>query len=545
MIEFTQYNSVTHPKILAVGDYNNLLGHGLVKTSSWIIRKNGSYYEAIHGETGKISYGGSGNAGTVSGASADAVINAALAQGGKVVLMDAHYDLNAEITSGATYPTCLEGESKYGTVLHQNSTTANIIHARGKAEISNMYLLGSGWANSNKAVYIDGDEANACGNSNFADIEIYDCATGVHLEDNSWNNHFSRVYISKVKTGFRAARNTLAAISWNGENFVTDDCWISYSGLDRFDYGYQIDKANAVFICLGQIMNANYDGIWIKDFGAGLTVISNTQSDMNGRFGLRVENSSANGWIETVESFFKSYTTNAQVGGYTGCAVYLKNVQKSAIIGGQCETLLSDAETTDHHVIHIEDCDTIRVIGPRLYGTGNAGYGHALNIVDTTDSYFGGFHAQNVDQAVVESGSSDRNRIAPFGASGLNAAVNSVTLAGSDSHALYNDHLMSQRYSVKGEFAVGTNLFVKGTDLKIGASDKRALVDETAATTLHLGYDTDWTHILTHASVLFKVMGGAFQPEGGYKAADGTVGVTETMPSGSPIFKNGIYVGHT
>ena len=33
---------------------------------------------------------------------------------------------------------------------------------------------------------------------------------------------------------------------------------------------------------------------------------------------------------------------------------------------------------------------------------------------------------------------------------------------------------------------------------------------------------------------------------GGYKSSDGTAGVSETLPSGKqPIFKNGLYVGHT
>jgi len=46
--------SVTHPKIRWDSDYNNILDHGLEKGYSYIIRKNGSTYEAINGSTGKI-----------------------------------------------------------------------------------------------------------------------------------------------------------------------------------------------------------------------------------------------------------------------------------------------------------------------------------------------------------------------------------------------------------------------------------------------------------------------------------------------------------
>jgi hypothetical protein len=88
MSEFTQYNSVTHPKILCLGDWNNLLGHGLVKPYSYIIRKNGSYYEAINGSTGIISYGGSANVGGATGTLASSVlqasINAMYASGGTI-----------------------------------------------------------------------------------------------------------------------------------------------------------------------------------------------------------------------------------------------------------------------------------------------------------------------------------------------------------------------------------------------------------------------------------------------------------------------------
>jgi hypothetical protein len=66
--------SVTHPKIRWDSDYNNILDHALEKGVSYIIRKNGSTYEAINGSTGKISYGGADDAGSVDGSNIHDVI---------------------------------------------------------------------------------------------------------------------------------------------------------------------------------------------------------------------------------------------------------------------------------------------------------------------------------------------------------------------------------------------------------------------------------------------------------------------------------------
>jgi len=76
MSEFQKWTS-QHRTIRASQDWNALLDHGLEKPASYIIRKNGSYYEAINGSTGKIDYGGANNAGGVSGTDAAAVIHQA------------------------------------------------------------------------------------------------------------------------------------------------------------------------------------------------------------------------------------------------------------------------------------------------------------------------------------------------------------------------------------------------------------------------------------------------------------------------------------
>jgi hypothetical protein len=129
MSEFTQYNSVTHPKILALGDWNSLLGHGLAKSCSYIIRKNGSYYEALNGDTGKIDYGGSANAGLVSGSDCSAVIQAVIneiyATGGLIEFGIGTFTCNTQLSiPDGTYSLKFKGAigwtasaTPYGTIL--------------------------------------------------------------------------------------------------------------------------------------------------------------------------------------------------------------------------------------------------------------------------------------------------------------------------------------------------------------------------------------------------------------------------------------------
>jgi len=94
MSEFQRWSS-QHRTIRASRDWNALLDHGLEKTASYIIRKNGSYVEAINGSTGKIDYGGANNAGGVSGSDAAAVIQATVdalsLDGGKISFKNGIY----------------------------------------------------------------------------------------------------------------------------------------------------------------------------------------------------------------------------------------------------------------------------------------------------------------------------------------------------------------------------------------------------------------------------------------------------------------------
>jgi len=92
MADFQQWDMTTHPIIRLEDDWNNLLAHGLEKPTTFIVRKNGSYYEAINGATGVISYGGADNAGATDGTNEDdvqqAAIDATTTDGGVVYIKD-------------------------------------------------------------------------------------------------------------------------------------------------------------------------------------------------------------------------------------------------------------------------------------------------------------------------------------------------------------------------------------------------------------------------------------------------------------------------
>jgi hypothetical protein len=107
--EFSSYP--TADKVVkADADWNALLDHALEKPASYIIRKNGTYYEAINGSTGKVSYGGSGNAGGATGTDAKSVVQAASSAGGKLFFKgQTTYTFSDSVTLGTT-PVVCEGE---------------------------------------------------------------------------------------------------------------------------------------------------------------------------------------------------------------------------------------------------------------------------------------------------------------------------------------------------------------------------------------------------------------------------------------------------
>lgn len=96
---YTTRDETGSPPKLYKTEVDNIIGHAFEKTASYIVRVNGSYYEAINGSTGKLDYGGSGDAGGVDGTDEGAVIQASITALTKGII----YVKNIAMPAGITH----------------------------------------------------------------------------------------------------------------------------------------------------------------------------------------------------------------------------------------------------------------------------------------------------------------------------------------------------------------------------------------------------------------------------------------------------------
>lgn len=128
-----------HAHELRGGGGGGGIGYGssaLEKTASYIVRVNGSNYEAINGSTGKISY---------SGIDASAVINAAitaLSSGGKIFIKAGTYNITAPIIPSSNL--LLVGEG-YATILSQTADINEVILIQTvyRCQVANLRINGN------------------------------------------------------------------------------------------------------------------------------------------------------------------------------------------------------------------------------------------------------------------------------------------------------------------------------------------------------------------------------------------------------------------
>ena len=157
MVEPIPFDATTNP-VITTAQYNKLLAQ-LETTASYIVRKNGAYYEALKGGTStnalNVIYGGSGNLGATDGTDAAAVIQACLDDDPKIFLKDATYPIeNALIPPSDTVMT---GES-WDTILKLPdgqtvaAATGNVIYNSG--DVSNITI---------ENLQIDGNKDNNAG----------------------------------------------------------------------------------------------------------------------------------------------------------------------------------------------------------------------------------------------------------------------------------------------------------------------------------------------------------------------------------------------
>jgi parallel beta-helix repeat protein len=144
--DFQAWDATSHAIVRLEDDWNNLLVHGLMKSPAFIVRKTGSYYEAINGVTGVVSYGGANDAGGTTGTVAHSVITAAItgAAGGHVHIKGSDYTLTGDIVVGQS-GTVVTGDG-VDTKLTQSIADMNVFSITTKTDVTlaDMYLYGTG-----------------------------------------------------------------------------------------------------------------------------------------------------------------------------------------------------------------------------------------------------------------------------------------------------------------------------------------------------------------------------------------------------------------
>jgi len=215
---FTAWSATTHPIVKLEDDWNNLLAHGLWKGAGYNIRLNGSYTEALNMQTGKLTYGGSGNIGGIDGADSAAVINAALAalasSGGTVYLGRQSFTISQKIVM----PNSLDvGQDFVVSLIGQNA----ILH--GAATLAtNMLELDADAASVNYSFFVEG-------------IHFYPAACNVTLY-NIYVKDALNTHIKDCVIGWNGLKIEDAGIVW------LDDLYC----VDSYNEGILIDNTSYV-----------------------------------------------------------------------------------------------------------------------------------------------------------------------------------------------------------------------------------------------------------------------------------------------------------
>jgi len=201
----------TIPPQLTRDQWNALLDHALEKPASYIIRKNGSYYEAINGTTGKIDYSGTDAASVIQSA-----INA-LTRAGMIYLKSGVYIITQPITLKCN--TLLVGE----VGIDRDTSTCLKVDASFPA---NNYVLKI-ISDCNRA-FTGGIENIFLYNPNYATTMAY----GVLLDASTANTILNNYHIRNLRTNYIDKAIHLKGYVWNCvvENIILADIASAYVG---------------------------------------------------------------------------------------------------------------------------------------------------------------------------------------------------------------------------------------------------------------------------------------------------------------------------
>lgn len=294
MTEFAAFNATSHATVLLEADYNNILDHAFEKTAAYIIRKNGSYYEAIKGGTstsaGTIAYGGSGNAGATSGTDCEAVIEAAItaADGGHIHIAGADYSIADEVDVGKAN-TWITGDGLDTKITQATADKHGFkITTKGSVRISNLYLYGTG-ADTGCGIYT----TTTC--TDLA-VDRVRCENwgyhGIYVDNSNYIKVLYCLLVSNIRNGLNLDTVDYSLIKGCKINTNTrHGIWMDDSSYNIVSNNFIVgnDSANA----------ATYDGVNINHSGGTSDynqIVNNTISD-NDNYEINISTASCTGTI--------------------------------------------------------------------------------------------------------------------------------------------------------------------------------------------------------------------------------------------------------
>jgi parallel beta-helix repeat protein len=301
MTDFQAWNMTTHPIVRLENDYNNLLAHGLVKPYTYLVRVNGSYYEALLGAgttAGTVAYGGVDNAGATDGTDACAVIQAALTNvSGTAVEQVAVYgsytidtslvvgaytvlDLyNATLTNAANLDDdmlVLQGWHSQIRGGHLEGNSANNASGSGikvgDGVETQRFFVGDGMIVhdfQDYGLHVDSTFGNIVGVGTFRAIDIENCGShGIY-----GGSYAADCIFSQINLGGCGGSGINLDSGCNSNTFVGNLIW------NNTTYGIYLSGADANTIIGCRVDNNGYDGIVLSDGSNYNTVVGNVVYD--------------------------------------------------------------------------------------------------------------------------------------------------------------------------------------------------------------------------------------------------------------------------
>jgi parallel beta-helix repeat protein len=315
--------------IINLTEWNGLLATGLMKPLAYIVRKTGSYYEAINGATGAVDYGGDTDEGGTSGVAAHSVATAAItaAAGGHVHIKGADYSLTDEIVVGQSGTLItMDGLDTKLTQTVANKAIFSIT-TKTNVRISNGYLYGTG-AGTGSGIYA----TTTCTDLT---IDHMICENwgyhGIHVINSDYALLFANKSVSNIRSG--VLLDTVDYSRVLGNKILTN----TRHGLEMDDCNYNLVSQNHI---IGNDSGnlATYDGVNMSrsagdcDFNR----IVNNVLDNNDRYEINVVG--ANCVSNTIkENTFNPSGDHEQIINDVGTTTIFKVHPLSFVAGGDVD----------------------------------------------------------------------------------------------------------------------------------------------------------------------------------------------------------------